>query len=136
VRGEERIVEIAGPGAELEPGSANRLPALELVNGDVNAAVVQLLQGSFDALERYQPLRVRKAYARMIQQLSIGTPRILVDAALQDLKKGLLPISELVVDEPEALRFAQSAVEELSEAAGVTGEPLHRLEHAHLSFSL
>jgi hypothetical protein len=72
----------------------------------------------------------------MIEQLSIGTPRILVDAALQDLKKGLLPISELVVDEPEALLFAQSAVEELSEAAGVTGEPLHRLEHACLSFSL
>jgi hypothetical protein len=115
----ERVVEVGIADLERQTGSYDRRAPLELVQGDVNARVVEALQRSFDAHALNQPLEGVEIDAGTLKEWQIGTPAALEHATPDDGEKRLGTPRELLLYASSAVPERQRLRHERSEAPPV-----------------
>jgi hypothetical protein len=104
------------------PSSRAVRHTLTLVQGDVDASLVQRANRSFDPVTTYPGGDVLEGHLACEHQLTVRAPRVPEHGPLDEAEKGLVTPCELRLDEPGALlrsvRFHEMAPEISHEPEG------------------
>jgi hypothetical protein len=122
VRRDERVVEV-GLG-EVEPGAAahGRGPALQLVEGDVDASLGELPQGVFDALPGDQGAEIPQLAAHMAQQPGVGTGGMPVHGTLDQIQESAVTARQAFAHPGPRVLHGHRRPEERRQVAAETAE--------------
>src|SRR6185503_5963073 len=102
-RREQRVVEIFRWDGQLEAGPGDRTNALELLERDADALVVQTLERSLDAGLPDGVPDIAQLDAGVAQEAEVGAVRLCIDAMLDRAQEARLAVGEAVDDATPAL---------------------------------
>ena len=112
----QRIVEILGTDGKLESRALQRPVALELLEGDVDACVVEPLQRHGRAVLAKHGGDVAQLDARPLEQPPVRAGRVLEHRALQEARKALLSQRQLPLEAPARLVDVERTTQERTQA--------------------
>ena len=119
VAAQQAVVEVARLRPQLQAGAHDRHPALELVDREPHAGLVQPAQRRLDPELGEHPGDVPELRARVQEQGPVRAAWIGVDGPFEDRQQGFRPAGELIADGAPAALGARMGAEEGGQAGEV-----------------
>ena len=119
---EQRVVEGCTVGLEDDSAPLDRRTALELIERDVHAGVVELPKRPFEAVLVDQPADVAELDIRSREQRAVRVVTAAVDGALEQVEERLVASCVLLGDEPASRGGRHGRPEEARQPARVAEE--------------